>query len=94
MDFMLFVQALFALIVVVGLVLLVFGTMKYCELKGCKSPFLRKLNIQGRLSVIETKRIDAKNTLVIAKCDDEEFIILLGVCGAILLKTKKVDNDV
>jgi len=94
MDFMLFIHALFALIVVVGLMLLVFWGIKYCEVKGCKNPFLKKLNIHNRLSVIETKRLDAKTTLLITRCDDEEYVILLGADTSLLLKTKKVNEDV
>ena len=91
---MLFIQALFALIVVVGLMLLVFWCIKYCEVKGCKNPFLKKLNIHNRLSVIETKRLDAKTTLLITRCDDEEYVILLGADTSLLLKTKKVTENV
>jgi len=94
MDFMLFFQALLALFVVLGLMLLLFWFMKYCEVKGCKNPFFRKLNIQNRLSVVEVKRVDAKNTLVIARCDDDEYVILLGNTSSLLLKANKVNKNV
>ena len=94
MDFMLFIQALFALVVVLGLMLLVFWGIKFCEVKGCKNPFLKKLNIKNRLSVVEIKRVDAKSSLLITRCDDEEYVILLGLNTSLLLKTKKVNKDV
>ena len=94
MDFMLFFQALLALFVVLGLMLLLFWFVKYCEVKGCKNPFFRKLNIQNRLSVVEVKRVDAKNTLVIARCDDDEYVILLGNTNSLLLKANKVNKNV
>lgn len=92
MDSMLFFQAILALAFVIGLMLLVFWLMKYCEVKGCAGLFFKKLNLSGRLSVIETKRLDAKNTLVIARCDDKEYVLLLGSSQNLLLQTGKVDN--
>lgn len=94
MDFMLFFQALLALFIVLGLMLLLFWFAKYCEVKGCKNPFFKKLNIRNRLSVVEVKRVDAKNTLVIARCDDDEYVLLLGNTSSLLLKTNKVSKNV
>ena len=37
-----------------------------------------------RLTVIEQRRIDAKNTVVLVKCDSEEFLILLGSTNLLL----------
>lgn len=94
MDFALFLQAIAALALVLGVMLVVFWFVKYCELKGCKNPFLKKLNIQNRLSVVEFKRVDAKTAITIVRCDDEEFIVFLTGNGGQLLKTKKVSKNV
>ena len=94
MDFMLFFQAILALLVVVGLALMFFGLIKYCEVKGKNHPFLRKMHCNNRISIVESKRLDARNTLVLARCDKEEYLFLLGNSQNLLLNTKKVGKDV
>lgn len=94
MDFMLFLQAILALCFVLGLVLVVFWLMKWCEQKGLSNPLLKKINPSGRLAVIESKRLDAKNTLVLARCDKEEYLLLLGNSQNLLLQSKKADKNV
>ncbi|MBR1604616.1 MAG: FliO/MopB family protein [Alphaproteobacteria bacterium] len=89
MDFALLFQAVLALIFVIGLVFLVFWLMKFCESKGLNNPFLRKMKLSNRLSVIESKRVDARTCLVLARCDDEEYLLLVGNGQNILLKTTK-----
>ena len=93
MDMMLFLQAVFSLAVVIGLVLLVFGLMKFCNLKGIKNPLLKKINLTGRLCIQEIKKIDAKNTLVLVTCDDEEFLLLVGASQNLVLCNKKVKKN-
>lgn len=92
MDSMLFFQAIIALAFVIGLILLVFWLLKYCELKGGAGLLFKKLNMSGRLSVIESKRLDTKNTLVIARCDDKEYVLLLGNSQNLLLQTGKAEH--
>lgn len=89
MDSILFFQAVGALCIVIGLVLLIVCLMRFCEVKGLAKIFLGKMNVSSRLVVIESKRIDAKNTLLLAGCDDEEYLILLGSTQNLILKTKK-----
>ena len=93
MDFMLLFQAVLSLIFVIGLVFLFFWLIKFCEVKGLKNPLFKKMNISPRLSVVETKRIDARNTLVIARYENEEYLLLLSGTQSLLLNTKKVKND-
>ncbi|MBQ8464853.1 MAG: hypothetical protein IJ545_02460 [Alphaproteobacteria bacterium] len=90
MDLSLLFQALLSLAFVIGLVLVVFWLIKVCEAKGLSNPLLKKVNGHHRLSVIESKRLDARNTLVLARCDDEEFLLLLGGAQNTLLQSKKV----
>lgn len=94
MDFVLFFQAILALIFVVGLVLVFFWFVKFCNAKGCKNLFFKKLNISNRLSVVETRRLDARNSLVLAKCDDKEYLILVGVNQSQVLNSMKADKNV
>jgi len=89
MDFALLFQAVISLIFVIGLVFLVFWLMKFCESKGLNNPFLKKMNISNRLSIVESKRIDARNCLVLARCDDEEYLLLIGNGQNLVLKSGK-----
>ena len=93
MDFVLIFKALLSLVFVIGAIFLVFGLMKWCEAKGLKNPVLQKIAGQSRLSIIETKRVGAKNTLLLLRCDDEEYLLLLGNTQNLVLKTKKVAKN-
>lgn len=94
MDFVVLLQAVLALIFVIGLVFIVFGLIKFCEVKGIKNPLLKKLSVPAKLSVLETKRLDARNTLVVARYEEEEYVLLLGNAQNLLLSAKKVEKNV
>ena len=93
MDWMLFLQAFLALIFVLGLVLVVFWGMKWCEQKGGKCLFMKKMKVSPRLSIVESKRLDTRNTLVLATCDDKEYLILLGASQNIVLNMKEIQKN-
>ncbi len=93
MDLMLFLQAFLALLFVLGLVLVVFWGMKWCEQKGCKVPFFKKLNEETKLSVIESKRLDTRNTLALIRCDDKEYLVLLGASQNLVLNVKEIQKN-
>ena len=93
MDFMLFLQAFLALIFVLGLVLIVFWGMKCCEQKGCKLSFLKKLNVDAKISIVESKRLDTRNTLALIYCDDKEYLILLGASQNLVLNVKEIQKN-
>lgn len=94
MDFNLFLQAVLALAFVIGLLLVFFWLIKLLQQKGIGNPFLRKVKLSSRLKVVESKRIDARNVLVLARCDDEEFLLLLGSSQSVVLQNKKVKENV
>ena len=78
MELWLVFKAMLALVFVIGLMFLTLWLMKYCQLKMPKSGFLKKVKHNPRLDVIEKRRIDARNTLVLVKRDDKEHLILVG----------------
>lgn len=94
MDFALFFQALLALLVVIGFVFLLFGGLKFLETKGLVHFLGKKMRFSSRLTVVESKRLDVRNTLVLVRCDKEEYLLLLGNSQNLLLQTKKVGKDV
>lgn len=85
MDWLHILQALLSLLFVIGLLLLTLWAVKYCEVKGLKCRFMKQLKADQRLDVIEMRRIDAKNTLVLCKCGQQEFLVLLGSNSNLLL---------
>ena len=89
MNFSLLLQAFLSLLFVIGLVFLVFWLMKFCESKGLRNPLLRKLNVSNRLSVIESKRLDNHNYLLLARCDDDEYLFLIGNNQNLILRAAK-----
>lgn len=93
MDMALLLRAVLSLAFVVGLILLFLGMMKILQQKRLKFPFTKNVSNPFRLSVVESKRIDAKNTLLLARCDDEEYLLLLGNGQSTLLQTKKVKKN-
>lgn len=80
------VQAVLSLIFVIGLLLLTLWIFKYCELKGLKCRMMRSLNRDQRLEVLEMRRLDAKNTLVLFRCDNREMLLLLGSSANMILQ--------
>ena len=90
MDFGQIFQAVLALVFVLGLLLVTLWFIKLYQQKGLSC----RLGTTGlpskRLTVVEQRRIDAKNTVVLVKCDSEEFLILLGSTNLLLLQTYPV----
>lgn len=87
-------KAVLALAFVLGLLMLTLWLIKYCEIKGTKNRFMQRLSANQRISIIETKRLDAKNTLVLVQRDEVEHLVLLGSSQNMLIEsaitTKKV----
>lgn len=64
MEGMMILKAMLSLAFVLGLMFLTLWAVRYCQLHGAKSRFMRKLGEQQRLQVLEVRRLDARNTLV------------------------------
>ncbi len=95
MDWAHIIQAFLSLIFVIGLLLLSLWSFKCLESKGIKSRFIKKLKADSRLNIIEYKRIDNKNALVLFSCDSQDFAVILGATENTLipLKQQKANND-
>ena len=85
MDWHHILQALLSLVFVIGLLLLTLWLFKYCQLKGGNCLWARRLKAGQRLNVIESRRLDNRNSIVLLKRDDQEFLILLGSNANLLL---------
>lgn len=75
---MLLLKAVLSLSFVLGLLLLTLWAMKYLEVNGGKCRLMRKLNGAKRIEVVETKRLDAKNTLFLVRRDNVEHLLVIG----------------
>ena len=78
MEWVLFLKAVLALAFVLGLMLLTLWAVKYLEVRGVKNRFMRRLQNERRIDVVEVKRIDARNSLVLVRRDDSEYLLVLG----------------
>ena len=91
-------QAVLSLIFVIGLLLLTLWVFKYCEQKGLKCKLVKNLKAGQRLEVVEFRRLDSKNSVVLLRRDDREYLLLLGNNSSQLLDntpsiTGRITND-
>lgn len=87
MEWIMILKAVLALAFVLGLLLLTLWLFKYCELHGAKTRFFKKLQDTQRLKIEEIRRIDARNSVVLVKKDQTEYLLLLGANQNLLLET-------
>lgn len=98
MELALFFKAILSLAFVIGLLLLTLWMIKYCEVNGCKNRFMKQLQSVRRVEVVEQKRIDTRNSVVLIRRDNVEHLILLGATQNLILEqnikpTKVKTND-
>lgn len=92
MEWVQILQAVLALMFVIGLLLLTLLLLKYCQQKGLKCRLLKNLKTDSRIEVMEIRRLDAKNMIFIVRCDQSEYSLLLGANNNLLLSVTKVEN--
>lgn len=84
MEWMLLLKAVLALSFVLGLLLLTLWAIKYLEVNGSKCRFVRKLSQDKRVEIVETKRLDARNTLFLVRRDNVEHLLVLGASNLVV----------
>lgn len=84
MEWALLLKSVLSLVFVLGLLLLTLWVVKYMEINSVRCRFFKKLSEQRRLSVLESRRIDARNALALVRCDDKEYLLLLGASNQVL----------
>lgn len=80
-------QTLLAFVFVLGLMFITLWLIKFCQQKGLNCRLNKSFNAKNRLRVIEQRRLDIKNSLVLLECDSQEYLILLGANSNLLLNT-------
>lgn len=95
MDFILLIKAIVSLLFVLGLLFITLWAIKYIEIKGASGRFFKQLNNKRRLEIIEIKRIDNRNALVLIRCDNHEHLLLVGTSSQVIeanISDKKAQN--
>ncbi len=86
-------HAFLSLLFVIGLLLLTVYFFKYCEQKGLKSQFFRRLKSGSRIDIVEAKRLDARCSLYLVRCDDTEYLFLTDSGSGLLLRTQPLSSE-
>jgi flagellar biogenesis protein FliO len=81
-----------AFIFVLGLMFLTLWLIKICQQKGSLIKFGKYLNKTSRINILERHRLDIKNSVVLLKCDNTEYLILIGEKSHTLLQQTKVKD--
>ena len=87
MEWIMLLKTVLALAFVLGLLLLTLWAIKYCEFKGGKNRFIRKLQENQRITIEEVRRLDARNTVVLIRRDETEHLLLLGSTQNLVLES-------
>lgn len=92
MDFGSYVQFLFALVFVLGLIGLFSLLLKRLSMNGVAG--LRSGRGERRLKVVETVMVDGKRRMVLVRRDNREHLLLLGQQNDLLIESNiEADED-
>ncbi len=89
MDTAQIIQTLLAFIFVLGLMFITLWLIKFCQQKGLNCALNKCLKNNARLRVIEQRRLDIRNQIVLVECDMEEYLLLLGANNNLVLNQTK-----
>lgn len=84
MDWLLIIKAVLSLIFVLGLLMVTLWGIKYLEQRSSNCRFLKATDKKRRLEILETKRLDARNSLYLIRRDNTEHLLLLGTTPLII----------
>lgn len=92
MELPLILKSILSLVFVLGLMFLSLWFLKYCYENFSKNKFVKSFSSKNRIKVLESKKIDVKNTIVLLECDGEEYLLALSSGLATVIKQKKAAN--
>jgi len=79
-------RAILTLAFVLGLLLVTLWALKYCQVHFNTNKAFKNLKDKARIDVIERKKIDARNSIVLIKRDNVEHLVLLGQSNNVLIE--------
>jgi len=85
-DYMIYMRPVFALLFIVGLILLCAIAVKKT---GLDKRILGHTRGKQRLSVLETLYLDPKRRLILVRCDSKEHLLLLSLSGDLLIHSQE-----
>ena len=89
MDYTHIVTAVLGLVFVLGLAFLTITLLKWLQNKGNDFCLCRRFNRQ-KIRIIEQRRIDAKNSIVLMEVDNISYLLLVGGDSPLLLNQKTI----
>ena len=84
------IQAVLALIFVIGLLLVTLWIFKYCEQQGNKCRLLRNLKSAQRLRIIEKKSLDTKNQIILIQADKVDYLLFISPNNTTILASNPI----
>lgn len=90
MEWIQIIQAILSLVFVLGLLFMTIWFFKYCEQKGLRTRFFNQLKSGSRINIVETRRIDARSSLVLVTCDNTQHLILNSNNTSLLIESKPI----
>ena len=63
-----------------------------CQQKGLSVKLNKYLKKNSRIHIIERHRLDIKNSIVLLKCDNTEYFVILGEKSHTILQQTKVKD--
>lgn len=92
MEFSQLLQTILAFIFVLGLMFITLWFIKICQQKGSLINFGKCLNKKSRINILERHRLDIKNSAVLLRCDNTEYLVLIGEKSHTILQQTKVKD--
>ncbi len=92
MEWSLIFKSLFSLMFVLGLMFVCLWVIKYFQANVSKNALLKKIKPMTRIKIVENKRIDIRNSVVLIEADHAEYLVLLSPTNAVVLSQKQALN--
>lgn len=79
-----------SLVFVLGLALVTIALLKWLQIKGADFCLCRKIKTNRNINIIEQRRLDARNSIVLLEADSNRYLLLVGTDSSLILNQTKV----
>jgi len=86
------ITTILGLLFVLGLALAVIALLKWLQIQSSNLNFCKKIKSTRRINIVEQRRLDAHNSIVMFEADNQRYLVLAGSNSAILLNQTKVKD--
>lgn len=84
------ITAILGLIFVLGLALVCITLLKWLQTKGADFCLCKKLKSSRHINIIEQRRLDARNSIVLFETDGIRYLLLVGADSSQVINQTKV----